>query len=485
MGRPKKARSLKKGATGQKGPQGKPPNESADTSLFDGKAAVITSKNVRLPLKSQPLSIKADTLGLSVTEFEYQGPFGQITVVRLAHHLRRKVIVVLNDHYNSGVMLLDKALTAAARNEGKVVPTFAPLRARPSFINDGRPYGEPKEDQYGLYLSTTLKRDDPDWEARELPSLISFKGEEEKNKSYVYTNLGPEQVGFVVEHSDKNGIRARFIYDEGAEDIRDQAVMNNPRLYIRASQGDRPEGYDYGVFVPRTDLMPMTSGPEDTMSVREATEIIRSWLVKGDSPGHSVLLPPRNNRPKILNVSEWEVAEPPSKTLAKMKRILAGPWSEHNARQLGINQDSTLSVRGDWACKALLLLATKVRWAEQGASDEIILRRIHYALVHQPQGTEGDHVFKEPWDAALYYMAIRARSMQIGYYRELDLHPMWSALFASEVQANPKSQQDRAAQASANAMINARRVMAQSYPQRVYGRSPAGGPGGWTRDESY
>jgi len=362
--------------------------------------------------KTYTLSGLARCLDLDIMEHDHQPGygFGKVLVVRT---YSGKELRVNQDDFNSGRGLVEAAIVRVMREKGwHDAHTFTHLESRQHIINSGRPYGSFPGDHYEEYVIRSRKIVGWHWQNRDFASLLNdegaFAGNESEipNTAYTYHDLNKRQVNQIIRHSDHYGIQARFTFSHAyAERAMAKVVA---RLHANEEGG-------LGVFVPRKDLQPMASGLEDHKTLDDLVCILRSWADNGDISMRQI-----RNRSCALSVSfgtveGWEVDDPPASIKQKLKAILAGPWCADAAKECGITEKATLSYGGAVAPKYFTMLVSKVRWAIGFQTDEYILQRIHHAIFHQYEATRR-HNFRDYWSAAVYFMAARARSLEVGYY---------------------------------------------------------------------
>jgi len=434
----------------------------------------------------------AKCLDLTIAERDHEPGygFGKVLIVRTNGG---KELRVNQDDFKSGSSLIEAAIVKVMREHGfSEAHTYIHLGVRRPFINSARPYGSFPGDHYEEYVACSNREISRHWQAMDFHSLIDDDYELEENTevpniAYVYRDLDARQVRRILGYSDARGIRAKFTFTQ--ERLGKIVASNTPRLFA-TNKGE------YGVLIPRRDLQPMSSGPEDILALESATAAVRSWVACGQIDLGRTSAGPRGFGESFgvdEAVSECKIFDIPKRTKRKLRKILATPWCLDVAREIGITEYCTRSKEGALAPEYFITLVSKTRWAAGESTDEHILQKVHQAIRKQHKATRG-HLFVDPWAASVYFMASRARSLEVGYYARHGyaeiVHP-WQirgfglfpgarleqdlAVHSSEI--GPSSGQD-----VKPGHATAQRRMAQPSPYVGKGCSPAGGRDDWTRD---
>lgn len=349
-------------------------------------------------------------MGLRLGEFKHCEGYGFGKVLNVTTCTGRE-IRVNRDDFNSGRGLLEAAMVKVLRESGRDdAKTLTHIASRAYYINGGRPYGSFPGDHYAEYVACSKKLCAPNWIAREYHTLLN-EGElaenraEIPNSAYTYNDLMVTEIENAIRFSDNHGVRARFTFSDAY--MGRQAFSRVSRLYTTDG--------GYGVHIPRKDLQPMSSGLEDTTTLEEVVLIIRSWAARGDLDFSRVKA--RSAAPQISfgTISKWGLSDIPDEIKDVLFAVLDTPQCQEEAQKRGITERSTANKDGDVAPKYFMMLVSKIRWAIGDRSDQYILQCIHYAITHQI-GLTRSHNFKDCWKASVWFMAARARSLEVGYY---------------------------------------------------------------------
>jgi len=312
-----------------------------------------------------------------------------------------RTMLLKDDPVSSGTHLVECAMVRVLKMTGmypNIVSTLCmPVRERE--IEENAPYLEDKE--YRTYLRRCGSRRGA-WNQVSVEKLLS--GPNYLGESIQVQNPSEEQIREVIDKAKGEGFSVMFVFDR---------KENESSAYSRYTELYKSTPGRLVFHMPRTDLAPLASGPEDVAELDRTVMRLVQWIETGDIPiGRLTYL--LDKQIARVDLESTPCPKMTGQSLRDFKKIMQSDDPPRAAADLGYDMGDIVNFQ-DFP-KTMVNLAEGLRWYRAEMGDAALFAKFSHVLadITTPGARDWPN---NATRAAIYHMAENAEDLCLGKYR--------------------------------------------------------------------